>query len=244
MLDALHADVEDAGVLGAVPRRASGCCSPGADCPAPTVARAAAGRRAAAARTASSAGAGPAWSSGAGCRPRRVCRPLADAARRAAADLDAELVRGCCAGLLERRLAPIPGCRRRSRPGARRLARPPRRVERIGALRAGAGAARLRRRRRTLEAIAVLDLEAPARIARQAARLGVPVPGPATRQPRGLTERQLDVLASSPRAPTGDRRALVVSTRTVDHHVRRCSPSSASRPGARDMSQQVGESAI
>lgn len=106
----------------------------------------------------------------------------------------------------------------------------------------------------TLEAIAVLDrLGAAARIARRRLRdLGVTRvprgPTPTTRaNPAGLTERQLDVLDLIAEGLTNGEIAerLVVSTRTVDHHVSAVlAKLGVTTRRAREMSQQVGESAI
>lgn len=165
MLDALHADVEDAGVLGAVPRRASGMLLarrglPGADrWLAPLLADALKqAQQPPESVNPREPGAGPAvveW-----CRladRAEDCRPLAGAliARAAVRPLDldsAELVRGLLdAGLLDAAsstMAPIPGVPEALAAGLRgdwRAAAAE--WQRIGALRAGAGAARLRRRR-------------------------------------------------------------------------------------------------
>jgi DNA-binding CsgD family transcriptional regulator len=165
-----------------------------------------------------------------------VCRPLADALLAVGSpDLDAaELVRWLLrAGLIDRdALAPIPGLPEAHAAGWRgdwraaadawkRVGAPyERALELIDSGDVDA----------TLEGIAVLDAlgAAPAaRIGRHRLRdLGVARvprgPVPTTRaNPGGLTERQLDVLALLAEGLTNGEIAarLVVSPRTVDHHV-------------------------
>jgi DNA-binding CsgD family transcriptional regulator len=247
MLDALHADVEDPGVLGATPRRASGVLLarrglPGADrWLAPLLDEALAQARQppddVLPRLAGDAQAVVEW-----CfleDRAEECRPLAEAllARAAVRTLDldsAELVRWLVrAGLLDvRRLPPVPGVPEGLAAGLRGDWRAAAAAwERLGApyeqalelLDSGDVDA-------TLSAITILDkLEAApaARIARRRLRdLGVTRvprgPVPSTRaNPAGLTERQLDVLDLVAEGLTNGEIAarLVVSTRTVDHHV-------------------------
>lgn len=246
LLDALHADVEDAGVLGAVPRRASGVLLsrrglPGADCLlAPLLEEALEeARQPPDVVTPREPGAAPAVVEWCWLADRAEdCRPIAEAliARVAVRPLNldsAELARWLLrAGLLDAEslaAAPMPEAFAAGMRGDWRAAAAE--WERIGApyeralelLDSGDVDA-------TLEAIAVLDgLEAApaARIARRRLRdLGVTRvprgPTPTTRaNPAGLTERQLDVLDPLAEGLTNGEIAgrLVVSTRTVDHHV-------------------------
>lgn len=275
MLDALDADVEEAGVLGAVPRRASGVLLarrglPGADrWLAPLLADALKqAQQPPESVNPREPGAGPAVVEWCWLADRAEdCRPLAGAliARAAVRPLDldsAELVRRLLrAGLLDAAsstMAPIPGVPEAFAAGLRgdwRAAAAE--WQRIGApyeralelLDSGDVEA-------ALEALAVLDRlgAAPAaRIARRRLRdLGVTRvprgPTPTTRaNPAGLTERQLDVLDLIAEGLTNGEIAerLVVSTRTVDHDVSAVlAELGVTTRRAREMSQQVGESAI
>ena len=168
--------------------------------------------------------------SGRGWRPRDVAgasAPSSSAPAHGAAPFRAELLR-----YLAR--AGVPASRR-GRPkavGGRAEGRLGGRRGWLGGggrpVRAGARAGRVRRPEPTLEALRVLE-ELGAEPAAERARghlraLGVRVPGPApaTRaNPAGLTGRQLDVLALVTEGLTNAEIAerLVVSVRTVDHHV-------------------------
>jgi len=239
-LDALHADVEDPGRLGEVPKRLSGVLLarrglPGAEqWLAPLLAEALQQPDRVLGRRAGDARALVEW-----CwldDRVEVCRPLADALVAVGSpDLDAaELVRWLLrAGLIDRdAVTPLPGLPEAHAAGWRgdwraaadawkRVGAPYERA--LELLDSGEVDA-------TLEGIAVLDAlgAAPAaRIGRQRLRdLGVARvprgPVPTTRaNPGGLTERQLDVLALLAEGLTNGEIAarLVVSPRTVDHHV-------------------------